>query len=211
MKTLFRMVSWHCLNSANLTVKWCFMLSAGWCPWSLIGAQHVLYQFVRWAQQSTFYSRQRRVEESNSIFLWVWYQYVILTAAIWDLQHVSYQTLQNIKEIVLMFVLQKLLQSQEALTTSWRMSPSETRAAQGHQGISSAADICSTLHFVLMSVHVLPLALTVFTTASAKWVREDSSSSQSLNSPRAVLLAKPYLLKRAVLPATLLLNSKKSI
>lgn len=45
------LVFWHYLNGANLTTDWCLMLSVGWRPRSLIGTQHVLYQFVRWAQQ----------------------------------------------------------------------------------------------------------------------------------------------------------------
>lgn len=85
-------------------------------------------------------SRQRSVTriQFHSLFLWAWCQYVILAAAIMKVPYsVSLVQSQNIKEIPLLLVLQKLLQSQEALTTSSRMSPSETKDVQRHKGISS--------------------------------------------------------------------------
>lgn len=44
---------------------------------------------------------------------------------------------RTLKRFFSYFVLQKLLRSQEALTTSSRMSPSETKDVQRHKGISS--------------------------------------------------------------------------
>lgn len=45
---------------------------------------------------------------------------------------------RTLKRFFSYFVLQKLLRSQEALTTSSRMSPSETKDVQRHKGISSS-------------------------------------------------------------------------
>lgn len=52
---------------ASLTSEWCLTLSVGWCPRSLVGAQHVLHQSVRWAQPGD--DGQGGVAESAQLLL----------------------------------------------------------------------------------------------------------------------------------------------